>query len=405
MVEHMTALIVDAIRTPRGRGGSKGGALTNIRASDLLAGLFTEMARRHEGAETLVEDAIIGCATQFGDQGGNIAKTAAIRAQWPATVSGLTVNRYCASGLSAVNLGAAQASMNDACYLAGGVEMMSRTPMFADKGALFMDKDVAASAKFIHPILGADLVATLHDISREDCDAYAAMSQQRAEAARANGAYTSIVPVRDADGAIVLEQDETIRAGSTAEGMAAMEASFPKIGNPEDVERLKDAYPDLGEMRHIHHPGSSPAMADGASLILLANDDTAKQHGLKPRARILATAEANVAITQTGAVDASLKALKRAGLSIEDIDLWEARDSFAAVTLHYIRTLGLDIDRFNVNGSSIALGHPLGATGGMLIGTLLDEMDARDLRYGVAAIAGAAGVASACVVERLAATS
>ncbi|WP_341864205.1 acetyl-CoA C-acyltransferase [Gymnodinialimonas sp. 57CJ19] len=397
----MQSLIIDAIRTPRGRGGSKGGALTEIRASDLLAGLFAEIARRHPGVEDAVEDAVIGCATQFGDQGGNVAKTAAIRADWPATVSGLTVNRFCASGLSALNIAAAQAHANDACYLAGGVEMMSRTPMFADKGALFVDKDVAASAKFVHPILGADLVATLHDINREDCDAYAAMSQQRAEAARATGRFTSIVPVRGADGTVLLEQDETIRAGATAEGMAAMEASFPKIGNPEEVERLKSAYPDLDDIRHIHHPGSSPAMADGASLILLANDETAQQNGLRPRARVLATAEANVAITQTGAVDATLKALKRAGLSVEDIDLWEARDSFAAVTLHYIRTLGLSLDRFNVNGSSIALGHPLGATGGMLVGTLLDEMDARDLRYGVAAIAGAAGVASACVIERL----
>jgi len=397
----MNALIVDAIRTPRGRGGAKGGALSDIRAADLLAGLLSEMARRHAGIENHVEDAIIGCATQVGDQGGNIAKTAAIRANWPATVSGLTVNRYCASGLSAVNLCAAQATVNDACFLAGGVEMMSRTPMFADKGALFADPEVSASAGFVHPILGADLVASLHDISRGDCDAYAALSQQRADAARGRGAFASIVPVRDADGGVVLEQDETIRAGVTAEGLSGMEASFPKIGNPEELDRLKALYPDLGEISHVHHPGNAPAMADGASLVLLANADVAARHGLKPRARVLATAEAYVAITQTGAVDATRKALTRAGLAIEDIDLWEARDSFAAVTLHYIRTLGPDIDRFNVNGSSIALGHPLGATGGMLIGTLLDEMDARDLRYGVAAIAGAAGVASACVIERL----
>ena len=397
----MSALIIDAIRTPRGRGGAKGGALSEMRASDLLAGLFTEMASRHAGIETSVEDAIIGCATQVGDQGGNIAKTAAIRANWPATVSGLTVNRYCASGLSAVNLGAAQANSNEACYLAGGVEMMSRTPMFADKGALFVDPDVAKSAAFVHPILGADLVANLHDISRNDCDAYAALSQQRAAAARESGAFKSIVPVRNAAGDVLLEQDETIRAGVTAESLSEIEPSFPKIGNPKELDRLKALYPDLSEIRHVHHAGNAPAMADGASLVLLANEDAAKEQGLKPRARILATAEANVAITQTGAVDATLKALKRAKLDIKDIDLWEARDSFAAVTLHYIRTLGLDIERFNVNGSSIAIGHPLGATGAMLVSTLLDEMDARDLRFGVVAIAGAAGVASASVIERL----
>lgn len=397
----MSALIVDAIRTPRGKGGAKGGALSQMRASDLLAGLFTEMASRHSGIEASVEDAIIGCATQVGDQGGNIAKTAAIRANWPATVSGLTVNRYCASGLSAVNLGAAQAHANEACYLAGGVEMMSRTPMFADKGALFADPEVAASAAFVHPILGADLVANLHDISRADCDAYAALSQQRAAAARETGAFKSIVPVRNASGEVLLEQDETIRAGVTAEGLGEIEPSFPKIGNPAELERLRKHYPDLGDFAHVHHAGNAPAMADGASLVLLANGDAAAKQALKPRARILATAEANVAITQTGAVDATLKALKRANLDIEDVDLWEARDSFAAVTLHYVRTLGLDLDRFNVNGSSIAMGHPLGATGAMLVSTLLDEMEARDLRLGVVAIAGAAGVASASVIERL----
>ncbi|WP_323037635.1 acetyl-CoA C-acyltransferase [Pararhodobacter sp.] len=397
----MQALIVDAIRTPRGRGGSKGGSLTGIRAADLLAGLFAEMSRRYPGVESAVEDAIIGCASQVGDQGGNVAKTALIRAHWPETVSGLSVNRFCASGLSAVNVGAAQAHVNDACYAAGGVELMSRTPMFADKGALFVDPEVAASASAVHPILAADLVATLHDISREDCDAYAALSQQRAEAARSRGAYASIVPVRTADGTVVLEQDETIRTGVTAEKLSAIDASFPIIGKPEESARLLAAYPDIAQIRHVHHAGNAPAMADGAALVLLANPDTARKHGLRPRARILATAEANVAITQTGAVDATLKALARAKLEVKDIDLWEVRDSFAAVTLHYIRTLGLNIDAFNVNGSSIALGHPLGATGAMLVGTLLDEMDARDLRYGVVAIAGAAGVASASVIERL----
>jgi len=397
----MQALIVDAIRTPRGRGGSKGGALSNIRAADLLAGLFSEMARRHPGSELAVEDAIIGCVSQVGDQGGNVAKTAAIRANWPATVSGLTVNRFCASGLAAVNVAAAQSNANATCYLGGGVELMSRTPMFADKGALFADPEIAASASAVHPILAADLVATLHDISREDCDGYAALSQQRAEAARSRGAFTSLVPVHDAGGTVVLAQDETIRSGVTAEGLSKIDASFPIIGNPDETARLLSAYPAIDEIRHVHHAGNAPAMADGASLVLLANPEAARQHGLRPRARILGTAEANVAITQTGAVDATLKALARAKLDVRNIDLWEVRDSFAAVTLHYIRTLGLNLDTFNVNGSSIALGHPLGATGAMLVGTLLDEMDARDLRYGVVAIAGAAGVASACVIERL----
>ncbi len=397
----MKPVIIDAIRTPRGRGSSKGGALREVRAADLLAGLFTEISTRYPGVETVIGDTLIGCVTQVGDQGSNIGKVASLRANWPASVPGATINRFCASGLSAVNAVAAQAQVNDSIVLGGGVEMMSRTAMFADNGVLFADKDVARSARSVHPVLGADLVASLHNISREDCDAYAALSQQRAEAARAQGAFRSIVPVRDENGAMLLEQDETIRTGTTAEKLATLAPVFHKVGTDGDVAELLTAFPELKSIQHVHHAGNAPAMADGAALVLLASPDAAQRQGLIPRARILATAEANVAITQTGAVDASRLALQRAGLVASDIDLWEVRDSFAAVTLHYLRAFDLDIENFNVNGSSIALGHPMGATGAMLIGTLMDEMEARDLRYGLVAIAGAAGVASAAVIERL----
>ncbi|AUM74856.1 acetyl-CoA C-acyltransferase [Paracoccus jeotgali] len=397
----MQTVIIDAIRTPRGRGTTRGGALSSLRAADLLAGLYREIAARHPGVEALVGDALIGCVTQTGDQGSNIGKVAALRANWPDEVPAATINRFCASGLSAVNAAAAQAQVNDSVVLGGGVEMMSRTPMFSDNGVLFADKDVARSARSVHPVLGADLVATQHDISRADCDAYAALSQQRAEAARARGAFTSIIPVRDASGAVLLDQDETIRSGVTAESLSGLDPVFEKVGDASDVAALLSGFPDLHRIVHVHHAGNAPAMADGAALVLMAGEDAAKRHGLTPRARILATAEANVAITQTGAVDASRLALQRAGLSADDIDLWEVRDSFAAVTLHYIRAFDLSLDKFNVNGSSIALGHPMGATGAMLVGTLLDEMDARDLRYGLVAIAGAAGVASAAVIERI----
>ena len=397
----MKPVIVDAIRTPRGRGSAKGGALSEIRAADLLGGLFTEIATRYPGVETVIGDTLIGCVTQVGDQGSNIGKIASLRAGWPASVPGATINRFCASGLSAVNAVAAQAQVNDSVVIGGGVEMMSRTAMFADNGVMFADKDFGRSVQSVHPVLGADLVASLHGISREDCDAYAALSQQRADAARARGAFTSIVPVRGADGAVVLAQDETIRSGVTAEKLAGLDPVFHKIGTEDDVANLLTLYPDLQTITHVHHAGNAPAMADGAALVLLAGPDAAKRQGLTPRARILATAEANVAITQTGAVDASRLALQRAGVNARDIDLWEVRDSFAAVTLHYVRSFDLDIDIFNVNGSSIALGHPMGATGAMLIGTLLDELDARDQRYGLVAIAGAAGVASAAVIERI----
>lgn len=397
----MQPVIIDAIRTPRGKGSSKGGALSEIRSADLLAGLFKEISTRYPGVETVIGDTLIGCVTQVGDQGANIGKVASLRAGWPATVPGATINRFCASGLSAVNAVAAQAQVNDSIVLGGGVEMMSRTAMFADNGVMFADKDFGRSIQSVHPVLGADLVASLYDISREDCDAYAALSQQRANAAQARGAFRSIVPVRNMAGEVVLAQDETIRAGVTAEKLAQLEPVFCKVGTDADVAELLTIFPGLEAIRHVHHAGNAPAMADGAALVLLASPDAAKRQGLAPRARILATAEANVAITQTGAVDASRLALQRAGLTAEDIDLWEVRDSFAAVTLHYTRAFDLDLDIFNVNGSSIALGHPMGATGAMLIGTLLDEMDARDLRYGLVAIAGAAGVASAAVIERI----
>jgi len=397
----MKPVIIDAIRTPRGLGSARKGALRWLRAADLLAGLFTEVSRRYPGVEAAVGDSLIGCVTQVGDQGSNIGKVASLRAGWPATVPGATINRFCASGLTAVNTVAAQAEVNDSIVLGGGVEMMSRTAMFADDGVMFADKDVARSVQSVHPVLGADLVATLHDISREDCDGYAALSQQRAEAARARGAFRSIVPVRDANGEILLEQDETIRSGVTAEKLATLDPAFRKVGTDADVADLLTGFPELSAITHVHHAGNAPAVADGAALVLLASPDAAERQGLTPRARILATAEANVAITQTGAVDASRLALQRAGLSADEIDLWEVRDSFAAVTLHYIRSFDLDLEIFNVNGSSIALGHPMGATGAMLIGTLLDEMDIRDLRYGLVAIAGAAGVASAAVIERL----
>lgn len=397
----MDAYVVDAVRSPRGVAKATG-ALAGVKPVELLAQTLTAVQDRTGFDPERIDDVIIGCVTQSGDQGANIGKTAALYAGWSPNLSGMTLNRFCASGLTAVNLAAAQAAANDGAVVAGGVEMMSRVPMFGDNGALFADKDVAKRANFVHIGLSADLVATQHGFSREQCDDYAFLSHSRAATARAEGHFNrSLVPIKSADGTVVLEADETIRADVTRDKLASREAAFIEVGAKGGDDRLRKMFPGLGEVSHVHHAGNSPQMADGAAAVLVASEKALKDLGLKPRARILSTSEACTAITQTGAVEATRKCLARAGMRIEDIDLFEVRDSFAAVTLHYIHALGIPLDRFNVNGSSIALGHPMGATGAMLVGTVLDELERRNKRYGLIGIAGAAGVATVTLVENL----
>ena len=285
--------------------------------------------------------------------------------------------------------------------VAGGVEMMSRVPMFGDKVPYYTDRALGGQIGFVPPPWSSDLVATRHGFSREDCDGYAALSQARALVARTRGLARSMVPVLDAQGQVVLDHDENIREANTLEKLSTLRTVYEPGANGLDDWGLARE-PALQQINHVHTAGNAPCMADGASAVLLGTAEVAAQLGLPVRARILAHADACVPLTQTGAVDATTKALARAGLSVADIDLWEVRDSFAAITLHYIRTLGIDLARFNVNGSSIALGHPMGATGAMLVSCLLDEMERRDLRYGVAALPGAFGVATATVFERVA---
>lgn len=312
----------------------------------------------------------------------------------------VTINRYCASGLSAVNWATQQARDAGALAVAGGVEMMSRVPMFGDQAPFYADEAMSRQIGFLPMPWTSDLVATRHNISREDCDVYAALSQSRAAAARDSGIAKSMVPVRNHDGVILLDNDENIRATNTLEKLASLRTVYePGAGGLDDWGLQKE--PELGSIRHVHTAGNAPCMADGAAAVLLGTRAAADRLGLPQRARILAFADACVPLTQTGAVDATRKALAKANLSVQDIDLWEVRDSFAAITLHYIRSLGISLDCFNVNGSAIALGHPLGATGAMLVSCLLDEMEKRQLRYGVCAIAGAAGVATATVFERI----
>ena len=394
-----TPVIIEALRTPRG-AAKETGALHSVTPMELLAGVLRELAQR-SGLDTAeVADGVFGCVTQTGEQGGNIGKAATLLAGWSPYLSAVTINRYCASGLSAVNWAAQQAQNANMLTVAGGVEMMSRVPMFGDNVPYYTDRALGGQIGFVPPPWSSDLVATRHGFSREDCDGYAALSQARAKAARTRGLARSMVPVLDAQGQVLLDHDENIREANTLEKLSTLRTVYEAGANGLDDWGLARE-PALKQINHVHTAGNAPCMADGASAVLLGTAEAAAQLGLPVRARILAHADACVPLTQTGAVDATQKALARAGLSVADIDLWEVRDSFAAITLHYIRTLGIDLARFNVNGSSIALGHPMGATGAMLVSCLLDEMEQRDLRYGVTAIPGAFGVATATVFERL----
>jgi acetyl-CoA C-acetyltransferase len=393
-------VIIEAVRTPRG-AARETGSLHAVTPMELLAGVLRELQRRVGLDTEQVADGVFGCVTQTGEQGGNIGKSACLLADWSPHLSAVTINRYCASGLSAVNWAAQQARDSDALAVGGGVEMMSRMPMFGDKVPYYSDRGLADRIGFVPPPWSSDLVATRHGIAREECDAYAALSQSRALAARRKGMARSLVPVRDAGGAVLLDHDENVREANTVEKLATLRTVYEPGANGLDQWGLSRE-PELKQINHVHTAGNAPCMADGAAAVLLGSAEAATRLGLPVRARILAHADACVPLTQTGAVDATQKALARAGLGVADIDLWEVRDSFAAITLHYIRSLGIELQRFNVNGSSIALGHPMGATGAMLVSCLLDEMEQRDLRYGVAALPGAFGVATATVFERVA---
>lgn len=392
------AMIAAAYRTPRG-AAKPSGSLHSLRPAELLAGHLRQVRERVGDACDQVHDALIGCVTQTQEQGGNVGKVAALLAGWNAGMSALTLNRYCASGLSAVNLAAAQALVGDELLLAGGVEMMSRVPMFGDAAPHYAEKPLSEAIGFMPPPWTSDLVATRCGFTRADCDGYAALSQSRAAAARRTLEMPSMLPVIGSDGQTLLARDETIREGVTPESLGGLKTVYEAGGQGMDAWALARE-PELAEIRHVHTAGNAPCMADGAAAVIVGSEGALRRAGLRPRARILATAEACVPLVQTGAVDASRLALARAGLRKDDIDLWEVRDSFAAITLHYIREMDLDIERFNVNGSSIALGHPMGATGAMLVSCLLDELERRDGRRGVVAIAGAAGVAAAAVIER-----
>jgi len=400
------ALVFDAIRTPRGKG-KHNGSLHTTKPVDLVVGLMHEMLVRNETLDpNRVDDVVLGCVSPVGDQGMDIAKTAAIKAGLPDTVAGVQLNRFCASGLEAVNIAAQKvASGWEDLVFAGGVESMSRVPMGSDGGAWALDPETNYDTSFVPQGVSADLIATIEEFSREDVDAYAARSQERAAAARDDGRFAkSVVPVKDLNEHVVLDNDEFIRPGTTVETLGSLKPSFQVMGEMGGFDAVAlQKYHWVEKIDHVHTPGNSSGIVDGASLLAIGNAETGDELGLKPRARILATAVsgADPTIMLTGPAPASRKALRKAGLTVEDLDLVEINEAFAAVVLRFVKDLDLDLEKVNVNGGAIAMGHPLGATGGMILGTLIDELERRDGRYGLATLCVGGGMGIATVVERL----
>ena len=400
------ALVFDAVRTPRGRGKSNG-SLHATKPVDLVVGLIHATLARQEGLDpALVDDVVLGCVSPVGDQGADIAKTAAIKAGLPDTVAGVQLNRFCASGLEAVNIAAQKvASGWEDLVFAGGVESMSRVPMGSDGGAWAMDPETNFHTGFVPQGIGADLIATVERFSREDVDAFAVQSQTRAAHARQEGYFAgSVIPVKDLNDQLVLDHDEFIREGTTVDSLAKLKPSFAAMGDMGGFDAVAlQKYHWIERIDHVHHAGNSSGIVDGASLLTIGSPAAGEQAGMTPRARILATAVsgADPTIMLTGPAPASLKALKKAGLKASDMDLVEINEAFAAVALRLIRDLDLDPEITNVNGGAIAMGHPLGATGGMILSTLIDELERRGKRYGLATLCVGGGMGIATVVERI----
>ncbi|WP_180117431.1 acetyl-CoA C-acetyltransferase [Acinetobacter sp. YH12096] len=396
------AYIIDAIRTPRGKG-KKDGSLHAVKPISLLTGLLNELQNRHQFDTAAVDDIVLGCVTPIGDQGADIAKTAAIAAGWDNDVAGVQINRFCASGLEAVNMAAQKVRSGwEDLVVAGGVESMSRVPMGSDGGPWALDPETNMACDFIPQGIGADLIATIDGYSRADVDAFAANSQQKAAAAQANGYFDqSVVPVKDKAGVTVLAKDEFIKPTTTAEGLGKLNPSFAMMGQMGFDAIALQKYPEVGAVNHVHHAGNSSGIVDGAAVVLLASEKAIKEQGLKPRAKVLATAlvGADPTIMLTGPAPAARKALAKAGLTIDDIDLFEVNEAFAAVVMRFITELKVDPAKVNVNGGAIALGHPLGATGAMILGALMDELERQGKKRGLATLCVGGGMGIATIIE------
>ena len=398
------AFIYDHVRTPRGKG-KKDGGLHQASPVWLLRTLLQALQRRTQLDTTLVDDLVLGCVTPVGEQGADIARTAVLDAEWAQTVAGVTQSRFCASGLESVNLAAAKvASGFEDLVVGGGVESMSRWAMGSDGGAWFMDPRVNQKLGFVPQGVGADLIATIEGWGRADVDAFALRSHQKAAAARAAGHFArSIVPVQDIAGLTLLAEDETIRANASLEAMAKLDASFAMMGSMGFDATALRRYTTVERIEHMHHAGNSSGIVDGAALMLVGSKEGGAKAGLKPRARIRAAAVigSEPTIMLTGPTPACRKALAKAGMAPADIDLWEINEAFAVVPMKTARDLGVSLDRVNVNGGAIAMGHPLGATGCIILGTLLDELERRDLTTGCATLCVGGGMGIATIIERV----
>jgi acetyl-CoA C-acetyltransferase len=398
------AFVYDHIRTPRGRGKAVG-SLHEVKPVDLVVGLLDELKTRNPTLDPArVDDVVLGVVTPIGDQGGDIAKTAALKAGYPETVAGVQLNRFCASGLEAVNQAAQRVRSGfEDLVIAGGVESMSRVPMGSDGGAWAMDPATALETGFVPQGIGADLIATIEGWNRQDVDAYAAESHHRAAKAWANGYFDdAVVPVRDISGVTVLDRDETVRPDTSVEGLAGLKPSFAQIGRDAGFDDVAlEKYHWIPAIDHVHHAGNSSGIVDGAAVMAIGTEEIGTSLGLTPRARIISTAVsgADPTIMLTGPAPAARKALARAGLEVDDIDLWEINEAFAAVAMRFMRDMGISHDVTNVNGGAIAMGHPLGATGAMILGTLVDELARRDQKRGLATLCVGGGMGIATIVE------
>ena len=398
------AYIYEHLRTPRGKG-KKDGSLHQATPVWLLRTLLRAMQQRLHLDTTLVDDVVLGCVTPVGEQGADLARTAVLDADWAQTVAGVTQSRFCASGLESVNLAAAKvASGFEDLVVAGGVESMSRWAMGSDGGAWFMDPRVNQHLGFVPQGVGADLIGTLEGWGRADVDAYALNSHRKAAAARAAGRFArSVVPVHDIAGLLMLDRDETIRENASADAMAKLDPSFAMMGSMGFDATALRKYTTVERITHMHHAGNSSGIVDGAALMLVGSAEGGVMAGLKPRARIRAAAVigSEPTIMLTGPTPACRKALAKAGMAAADIDLWEINEAFAVVPMKTARDLGVSLDRVNVNGGAIAMGHPLGATGCIILGTLLDELERRNLSTGCATLCVGGGMGIATIIERV----
>ncbi|MEU1171659.1 acetyl-CoA C-acetyltransferase [Streptomyces microflavus] len=400
------AFVYDAIRTPRGRGKANG-ALHGTKPIDLVVGLIHEIQGRFPDLDpAAIDDIVLGVVSPLGDQGSDIARIAAIAAGLPDSVAGVQENRFCASGLEAVNLAAAKVRSGwEDLVLAGGVESMSRVPMGSDGGAWAMDPMTSFETGFAPQGIGADLIATIEGFSRRDVDEYAALSQERAAAAWKDGRFArSVVPVKDRNGLVVLDHDEHLRPGTTADSLAGLKPSFAAIGDMGGFDAVAlQKYHWVEKIDHVHHAGNSSGIVDGAALVAIGSKEVGERYGLTPRARIVSAAVSGSepTIMLTGPAPATRKALAKAGLTIDDIDLVEINEAFAGVVLRFVKDMGLSLDKVNVNGGAIALGHPLGATGAMILGTVIDELERRDQQFGLVTLCVGGGMGVATVVERI----